>query len=111
MYNPGSNISDSTGVEQKEEKLIAERSVENENEMSLYPNPASDELNIRSLSNIRLVEVQIFDLLGKMTICLKVPPSDVHKIALPNLSSGLYLLRAKDEVGLYHSKKFVINKI
>jgi uncharacterized delta-60 repeat protein len=78
----------------------------NKNSFSLYPNPASSSLTIKSENNIQIQRVIFFDALGKQ---IKKVDANFDDINLENLSNGLYFLKIKSVVGEV-SKKLVIDK-
>lgn len=57
-------------------------------EISIYPNPANDILNIRSENEID--QVVITDMLGKEVLCKNHPQ---NQISVSNLKSGIYIAR------------------
>lgn len=76
------------------------------NDISVYPNPSCDYMNIFSENS--LSEIEIFDNAGRL-ICSKNVKSSHVKIDLRNFSNGLYLLRIKS-IRNYFNKKFMIIK-
>jgi len=71
----------------------------------MYPNPASDVLNISSQSTINTVE--IFNVLGQKVITMQVEDTSAE-INVSNLNAGIYLI--KYEINNSTStKKFVKN--
>lgn len=75
---------------------------ENDNEIVLYPNPARDVLSIQSKESV--VEISVYDLLGK-----KVMSSQVHNssIDVSNLVRGMYILKVTLENNKTISSKFM----
>ena len=69
--------------------------------MNVYPNPASNVINISLASPINdVVEVQLFDLLGNRIKSQKVnltAGSNQLKLSLDNVSNGIYFLDVKGE--------------
>ncbi|MDC1519448.1 lamin tail domain-containing protein [Polaribacter sp.] len=94
-FDPGVWIgADTSGVEN--ESLIT---------LNMYPNPASDVLNISSQSTINMVE--IFNVLGQKVITMQVEDTSAE-INVSNLNAGIYLI--KYEINNSTStKKFVKN--
>ncbi|WP_458626285.1 T9SS type A sorting domain-containing protein [Winogradskyella sp. PC D3.3] len=58
--------------------------------ISIYPNPASNELHINTTGK---AEVSIYDILGKMVISKEVNTNSA--IAIASLKNGIYLVRIK----------------
>tara|TARA_R110002049_G_scaffold90686_3_gene227163 strand:+ start:11388 stop:12176 length:789 start_codon:yes stop_codon:yes gene_type:complete len=73
------------------------------NDVSFYPNPVNDYLSLNSKSAIQKVE--LFGLTGAK---LDVKISDLSKIDVSNLQSGIYLLKAETEKGTT-IKKILVN--
>ncbi|WP_374548862.1 FG-GAP-like repeat-containing protein [Flavobacterium sp.] len=77
----------------------------NSNEISLYPNPAENEINIHSLNqSISFKEFKIFDLSGKMIF----ETTNVNKaINISKLATGQYIFLATDANSKNYSQKFL----
>ena len=60
-------------------------------DLSIYPNPALDELNINIISNIELVNVKIYNSIGKIIDDFNVEVKN-SKIDISSLSNGIYFL-------------------
>lgn len=73
------------------------------NEYSVYPVPAKDILNIKSIETINNIEV--FDYLGRL-VYAKTNESDIINISLSNLDAGIYFLKIND----MNKKRFVVIK-
>ncbi|NNF02732.1 MAG: T9SS type A sorting domain-containing protein [Bacteroidia bacterium] len=58
--------------------------------ISVYPNPAFDQIYIESIANLKSVSVSIFDVQGVEV--LSDPVIDATKIDVSNLSNGVYTL-------------------
>ncbi|MCM5662594.1 leucine-rich repeat domain-containing protein [Galbibacter mesophilus] len=62
-------------------------------EVSFYPNPVVDNLNIGGLSNLKNVEIHISDMAGNIVFHRKMKDfSSNTKLSLEGLSSGVYLI-------------------
>lgn len=68
---------------------------------NLYPNPASNILNIEIDGSIKSVE--IYSLQGQ-----KVLSADNKEINISNLASGMYIVKVQDLNGSYATKKLII---
>lgn len=77
----------------------------NKNKVSLYPNPVRDKLKIRHSKTIKIKSATLYNMLGKTT---SVTLSPDQTMDTSNLSSGVYVLRLKTNVGTL-SKKVVKN--
>ncbi len=67
-----------------------------QNSVNIFPNPATDFINIQSTSNRNMESVEVMNELG--AVILKTGfSSSFYKIKAANFSSGIYLLRIKSE--------------
>ena len=72
-----------------------------ENKFSIYPNPASNHINLKNIDNISNYTVSIFDLFGKKIIYNLINPEYIN---ISNLPKGQYLLRIKSEKGITNER-------
>ncbi|RLD50142.1 MAG: hypothetical protein DRI94_09435, partial [Bacteroidetes bacterium] len=69
--------------------------VENENALSVYPNPATDETNVDLSSfNNSQVDLTIIDITGKTVTAFNM--KDNNTIDVSNLKSGVYFIKVSD---------------
>ncbi len=61
--------------------------------ISIYPNPTSDFINIKS--QIPIISIQLFDVLGKKVLTSKI----IKPLNIKHLVSGVYLLKITSEKG------------
>ena len=73
-------------------------------EVSIFPNPASEFINLDIPSNINIKNVEMYDALGKSS---EVSIDDNSTIDVSNKASGLYFLNIKTDQGSL-SKKVII---
>lgn len=73
---------------------------QNNLEVSLYPNPANDVLNIDMINEVKSIE--IYTIQGQ-----KVLSSNQKQISVSDLSSGIYVLKIQDSENAVATKKFV----
>ena len=66
------------------------------NKFSVYPNPSSDIINIKSKDNLFIEELTILDVSGK--VILKKNKSSI--VNIENFDSGVYLLKLKTSNGI-----------
>ena len=71
----------------------------------LYPNPAADQLTIRSQDSIECVE--LFDAMGRILRREQVS-NKVHLLDVSELNRGVYSLRATRMTGAVHTQRFVL---
>lgn len=76
-------------------------------EISIYPNPASDNL-ILNLKGINVHRIEIFNCFGKSVMKDEIS-EEKQKISINNLSSGVYFLKVFNANGIVAYKKFVKN--
>ena len=73
-------------------------------QLSVYPNPTNDIVTIKMPSNIEVVSMKLFDVLGNLVL----KNANTTRLDVSNLSSGLYLLDITTTVGSI-TKKIVRN--
>ena len=73
----------------------------NETDLTVYPNPATDYININS--SIEIDKIELFDLLGKLVLST----NQTSEINVSHLPIGVYLLRIISEKGRI-AKKIII---
>lgn len=74
---------------------------------NIYPNPATNVLNIAySGKTDKLLEIKIFNLLGKKIKSFKVPTKDVIPLNVSDLGSGVYILQIYNENRKLFNGKF-----
>ena len=77
-------------------------------DISIYPVPASDFLNIQLLApNARMESVVIYDISGK-TLLAKASSDRETQLDIRRLSPGIYLARVKSSTGKMYIKRFII---
>lgn len=78
----------------------------NENNISIYPNPANNELSIEVLNGVAPREIEIVNALGVQSLKLKVqrPNTQVNIRSLP---AGVYFVKVRMMNGEIQVKKFI----
>ncbi|MBK7667912.1 MAG: T9SS type A sorting domain-containing protein [Sphingobacteriaceae bacterium] len=80
-----------------------------ENEIVVYPNPANDYLDIKSLNNFTdKLNVEVFDVIGKKVLSQTSTSSNLH-MNCENLEQGLYVMRIN--VTVNKTTKVLVKKI
>lgn len=74
-----------------------------ENQINLFPNPASTELNINS--SLKIVDYIIMNNFGAIILNEKL--SDSQSINISSLSNGLYIIKVQDKSGNNYRSKFI----
>jgi len=77
-----------------------------ENSVSIFPNPASNQLNINA-GNTTLDTIEVFDLKGSLLVAQHLDTTQVT-IDISTLSHGLYLVRIAAKNSVVITKKLVI---
>lgn len=75
---------------------------EDKSTLSIYPNPTTDYLNIKS--DLKIKEIQISDINGRIINNLDFQD---HKINLTSLQIGIYFAKITDENGKITTKKII----
>ena len=78
----------------------------NENQVLLYPNPASDVLTVSTKTTLN--EIAIYDISGKLVLNKSKLTTNTETISLNKLSGGMYLVTIKTDKGI-QTKKLIIN--
>jgi len=68
------------------------------NYFTLYPNPASEVLNINALQNITIQSLAVYDVLGQLVLAVPNAKS-VSAIDVSRLKSGNYFIKVKSDKG------------
>ena len=76
-------------------------------EISLYPNPATDVINVDLGEQFDAVSVQLIQLNGQVVRSLDVENTDQFEIDLSGIESGIYMVTMLHETG-YISRKIVV---
>ena len=72
-------------------------------QITVYPNPANNRLNINNKDNIKISSLSIFNTLGQLI--LTIPNAKkTTTIDVSSLKSGNYFLRINSEKGIYNTK-------
>jgi hypothetical protein len=75
-------------------------------QLSVYPNPATEELSIRNMEKVKRIEIT--NMLGqRVKTVVFTSVFDMQTISLQGLTKGLYTVSAYDEKGLIANSKFV----
>ena len=80
---------------------LASNSFDLEQTISIYPNPANDELHIMMPTSVQLEKVEIFNTLGQL-----VGQKTDHDFSISELASGIHLLKITTSEGVIH-KNFI----
>jgi hypothetical protein len=84
------------------------QNVSNKNNLSLYPNPITNFLNIESKTN-KIETIQIIDLMGNLVENITVKSKQIQ-IDLSHLSNGIYFIQSIFENGQINNDKIIITR-
>ncbi len=73
--------------------------------LKVWPQPASDILNIMAIEQMEFISYEVFDMTGRKV--LQDQMSDTHQIRISDLYPGPYMLRLWSQQGQYFVTKFV----
>ena len=71
-------------------------------EFSVFPNPASEEINVKGKDLAKISKVEIFDITGKLVLEIDKPFVLKNNINISKLSPGIYIIKLGD-----FSEKFI----
>jgi len=77
--------------------LATDRVSSIEEEISIFPNPSSGIVNVKSLNNLGPANLEIYDVNGRKVYSKKENISGTFSLKLTNLSDGLYILNIKGD--------------
>jgi hypothetical protein len=82
---------------------------QNENAITVFPNPTSDEVTIKINNYFGSLEMQLFDLNGRIILEKNSDSfSNEEQLSLKGISSGIYILKLKGQ-SISSSKKLIVN--
>lgn len=68
-------------------------------QLALYPNPTTDKLTIEAKNNVRIEQVQVFNLLGQLLKTENVGQIKKHELSLSGLANGMYSIKIQTDKG------------
>ncbi len=87
---------------------LATDEFQNNINVSISPNPSSEEINIQFPEAIKVETISIYDVLGKEVFIKKIEASKTKLVLKPNLVKGIYMVKVDSNKGQV-SKKIIIN--
>jgi hypothetical protein len=108
----GTDVSSAIGVNLFPAVELGVEESKNDIELSAYPNPANEILNIPMPSKEGSIIISIFDTAGKLVDTKTVNNTSNNSLSLnvSNLENGLYMFNVKFEDGTNTTMNIVINK-
>ncbi|GGX34476.1 T9SS type A sorting domain-containing protein [Aquimarina muelleri] len=95
------------GVGAKTEEV---KTVENKEDIALYPNPVHNHLYISVQKSLQITEIKVFDLQGKEVLQnIKIQNKGSVVVNTNFLSKGVYVVKLKTKNGEMHIKRFFKN--
>ncbi len=78
----------------------------NNDDISVYPNPAKNDINVVFGANANVKNISVYNLIGKVVSVYKVTGNSA-KLDLSNIPSGIYYMRLVDNAGrIVATRKF-----
>jgi hypothetical protein len=91
------------------------RSIDTEKEFSVYPNPASDEINVKWISGYtgKAANITVTNQLGQTVVTQKLSAvtNEIETINVSQLTNGMYILSVQSEDKQTIHRKFTIGSI
>jgi len=81
----------------------------NINTVSIYPNPASNNLNVKSSNNSFIKKISIYDLKGSIALTKNISGLTETNISINLLQSGIYMVKVTSAKGISIIKKLIVN--
>ncbi|MNE28802.1 hypothetical protein D3C80_1222600 [compost metagenome] len=78
------------------------------NGFKMYPNPASERIEISSTNNLVLSQFSVVDLAGKILLQQPLENTKQHVIDISSLEIGLYVVKLQDAGGKTFTSKLDI---
>jgi glucose/arabinose dehydrogenase len=85
------------------ERTIAEFSEINNNDVSIFPNPAADQVTVQLSTEKENLQLKIIDMNGRLYVNELINPGD-NIISTKNLSDGIYILTVESNEGIIRKK-------
>ena len=77
--------------------------------VSIYPNPASNTLNVKSSNNSFINNISIYDLKGSIALTKNISGLTETNISINSLQSGIYMVKVTSTKGISIIKKLIVN--
>jgi len=83
--------------------VLGNETFRNFNEIELYPNPVSNDLNIQKKSNLEISSISIYNTLGQLVIAIP-NAQQVSKVDVSSLTTGNYFIKINSDKGTTNAK-------
>ena len=77
--------------------------ISGDNNLTLYPSPATDKLFVSSKENIRNAQLKVYDASGKILLTQKMNGTNTS-VDVKNFADGIYLLEVGDGINVYRNR-------
>ena len=84
-----------THIEKAPAALLSTRNLELDNGISVFPNPATNEINLKTAPNQKVVSVSVIDLVGKIVLT----ENETTRLDIGSLKDGTYLVKIQTNEG------------
>ena len=75
---------------------------------SLYPNPSSDTVFIKSTTDVLASNIELYDITGKLLLSKKADATSENSISVANLAKGMYVVTVETTNGNRYNTKLVV---
>lgn len=75
---------------------------------SLYPNPASDTVFIKSTTAVLASNIELYDITGKLLLSKKLEATSENSISVANFAKGMYIITVETTNGNRYNTKLVV---
>jgi len=107
----GGMVFDNMGIKAEEVVIPTEANEQTLAKINIFPNPASDRIEITGLGSMNVNTIRMTDLQGKLVAEWTVQEQLSEMLTLPdNINNGLYYLGFLNETGHVGSKPVVVNR-
>ncbi len=82
----------------------------NQDALSIYPNPAKDFVFIKSDASFTFTKIQLFSIIGQVSLTKDIQSTNDAKIDLGSLEKGIYTLVLTAATGDKHRQRLIVDK-
>ena len=88
---------------------LSNRNIDLSSEISVFPNPASDMLNIMTTNEIMIKSIEVVDLQGRTVMRTIDVPQNQIELNTSELNNGIHLIRLVTDRGIMNQKVMIID--
>ena len=107
-YNVTDQLSEDYSLKVQNVSATAIPMLNGSTDVKLFPNPASDQINIEA-GNMSGLDIQIIDILGRVIYISLLQP-DKQIINTSSLENGIYFVTLKEKDKVVFARKVIVNK-